>query len=495
MNQKRLTSLLASLTVTGLTASAQTPASASPTTTAAPPAVKPAEPSAFEDFIAKSKHPVPWLTWGMDLRLRNEYFNNAQTLDPNNPVTEQDYFRFRGRLWTSISPITNVSANVRLTAEPKNWMRPASFTSYRGNEGQAWYYGIFDNVNLQWKNIADSPASFTVGRQDYLTFGNDWLFFDGTPLDGSWTTYLDSARFTYEFKEAKTTISAVGIAQYALANQWMPIIPADETVYLTDQDEMGAVLNVANKSLSYANLDGFFFYKHDEVVPGAPLRGDNANIYTLGGSVSGIVADHWKYMVMGAYQFGEKQDAAINYPTPINNSFRDLSAFGINSRISYLFKDRYNNTLSLGYECLSGDDPNTQDDEMFDILWGRYPRWSELYNVFSYINETRVGQIANIQHFGPTWTINPMPRMEFSATYNAMFANQSVPTRASAVAIRDGLFTDSGNFRGHFFQTSLRYQFNQHLAGRLMSEFVLPGNFYTYGNLMTFLRAELTLTY
>jgi len=491
MNQTRLTSLLASLTVTGLTASAQTPAPAPQTTAATPPAANPAEQSALEDFIAQSKHPVSWFTWGADMRVRNEYFNNAQSLDPNNALTEQDYFRFRGRLWTSFSPVTNLSANVRLTAEPRNWMRPASYTSFRGNEGQAWYYGIFDNVNVQWKNIADSPASFTVGRQDYLTFGNDWLLFDGTPNDGSWTTFLDSARFTYEFKEAKTTINAVGIAQYAKADEWMPIIN-NQTTYLTDQDEMGAVLNVANKSLSYANLDGFFFYKHDEVIPGVPkLRGDNANIYTLGGSVSGLVADHWKYMVQGAYQFGEKQDLAVAYPKPRINDFRDINAFGFNSRFSYLFKDHYNNTLSLAYECLSGDDPNTQNDEMFDILWGRWPRWSELYNIYSYINETRVGQTANIQHFGPTWTINPMPKLEFSATYNAMFANQAVPTRAS----QPGLFTDTGNFRGHYFQAVLKYKFNQHLSGHLWSEFVLPGNFYTYGNLMTFLRAEIMMTY
>ena len=495
MKPSRLTPLLATLSVASLTASAQT---AAPTNanTATTPTPAPAESSALEDFITQSKHPVSWLTWGGDMRVRNEYFNNAQTLNPNNALTEQDYFRFRGRLWTSISPITNLSANVRLTAEPRNWLRPASYTSFRGNEGQAWYYGIFDNMNVQWKNIADSPASFTVGRQDYLTFGNDWLLFDGTPNDGSWTTYIDSARFTYEFKEAKTTVNAVGIAQYASADQWLPILN-NQTAYVTDQDEMGAVLNVANKSLSYANLDGFFFYKHDEVVQdlaASKLRGDNANIYTLGGTVSGLLDDHWKYMVQGAYQFGEKQDLAVTYPTR-SKEFRDLGAFGFNSRICYLFKDRLNNTLSLGYECLSGDDPNTPGDEMFDILWGRWPRWSELYNIYSYVNETRVGQTANIQHFGPTWTITPLKNLDFSLTYNAMFANQDIPTRASATAVKEGVFTNSGNFRGHYFQTFLKYKFSRHLNGHLWAEFILPGNFYTYGNLMTFLRAEIMMTY
>ena len=72
-----------------------------------------------------------------------------------------------------------------------------------------------------------------------------------------------------------------------------------------------------------------------------------------------------------------------------------------------------------------------------------------------------------------------------------MFANQEIPTRASQPA----LFSNSGNFRGHYFQSFLKYKFNQHLNGHLWAEFILPGDFYTHGNLMTFLRAEIMMTY
>ena len=44
---------------------------------------------------------------------------------------------------------------------------------------------------------------------------------------------------------------------------------------------------------------------------------------------------------------------------------------------------------------------------MFDVLWGRWPRWSEMYNIYSYVHETRVGQTANLIRFGPTWSVNP----------------------------------------------------------------------------------------
>ena len=58
-------------------------------------------PSPAEQTIQDIKNPVSWLTWGGDLRLRNEYLNNALSLGvPNGAigfgnVHEQEYLRFR----------------------------------------------------------------------------------------------------------------------------------------------------------------------------------------------------------------------------------------------------------------------------------------------------------------------------------------------------------------------------------------------------------------
>ena len=80
---------------------------------------------------------------------------------------------------------------------------------------------------------------------------------------------------------------------------------------------------------------------------------------------------------------------------------------------------------------------------MFDVLWGRWPQWSEMYNIYSYVNETRVGQTANLIRFGPTWSVDPIKDMNFSLSYNALFADQDVPTQAT-VPVRPGLFTGNG---------------------------------------------------
>jgi hypothetical protein len=500
------------------------------TTATAPAAAAPPALSPTEQTIKDIKNPVSWMTWGGDLRLRNEYFNNAQSLGPTavdsrfGPYHSQDYFRYRARVWTTITPVEDLSLNARLAAEPRQWMEPSSSGTFSRQEGMEWRYGIVDNLNVQWKKPLDLPATLTIGRQDIFPgtpsgLGDGWLVADGTPGDGSWTFFVDAARLTYQLEDLHTTIDAIGLVQYAQPDAWLPTIGSSTTAgspsryTLTDQNEKGAILSIANKSIPVANMDGYFIYKQDTRVttppPGATssanglgtyANGDNANIYTVGGRVSGPLDDHWKYSAEGAYQFGRKQDPNLKHSdagAAAAANYHDLNAFGVNSRLSYLFKDELKNQVFLAFEFLSGDNPATADDEMFDVLWGRWPRWSELYNIYSYIPETRVGQTANVWRLGPGWSFSPTKKMDCSLNYNVLFANQDVPTRQNiAPNPVTGLtpFTDTGNFRGQYLQAILRYKFSAHMSGHLWSEFVFPGDFYQSTQVMTFLRAELLFT-
>jgi hypothetical protein len=524
MTTKAQVLTLITLGATLVIASAQTTQTAAKAP--APPAPPPLSPT--EQTIKDIKNPTSWLTWGADLRVRNEYFNNAQTLTSNPQVNglahlhSQDYFRFRGRVWATARPLDDLSLATRLTAEPREWMEPSSSANNRGasNQGLSGYegrYGIVDNLYANWTNIAGLPARIKVGRQDLYfnadpnenLWGDGWLVADGTPLDGSWTFFMDAARATYDVQELHTTINAIGILQYAQPDQWLPTIgrstdggqPAGYR--LTDQNEKGAILWIANKSLPAFNVDGYFIYKHDtrlnNISPpnavGAGRFGDDADIYTLGGRVSGLVEEHWKYSFEGAYQCGRKHDPALTHSSGgalAARAFHDISAYGMNSRLSYLFNDRLKNQVYLAYEFLSGDDPGTGQDEMFDVLWGRWPRWSELYSPYSYIPETRTGQTANLYRFGPGWAISPTPKMDFNVNYNLMYSDHSLPTRANV----PNAFSNHDNFRGHYLQTILKYKFSRHVAGHLWSEFVFPGHFYTSsGQAMTFLRAEMMFTF
>ncbi len=450
--------------------------------------------SPIEQSIKDIKNPFDWLSWGADLRVRDEYFDNILTLSPNNPLHEQDYMRFRARLWTSIKPVEDLSLNARLATEPREWFRPAGYTPFKGRSGFDATEGVVDNLNVQWKNILSQPITLTVGRQDIL-WGDGWLLGDGTPYDGSWTYFVDSARMTYELKDQHTTIEAIGIIQDAKDDGWLQTIN-DQDRFYTEQNEKGAIVSINNSSIKEANLTGYFVYKEDAkanafdpVHNPAPRGGDNANIYTVGGRVNGLVGGHWKYWAEGAYQFGRKQDATIAFPSP-SSDYRDISAFGFNGRFGYLFKDPLNNQVQFSYEFLSGDDPGTKGDEMFDVLWGRWPRWSEI-GLYSYAAETRIGQEANLHRFGPGWSFTPLKNLDFSAAYYALFAPQEVPTREASPS----LFTRSGNFRGHFAQAVLKYKFSQHLSGHLWAVLMFPGDYYASRQTWYFFRPEVMLTF
>ncbi len=317
-------------------------------------------------------------------------------------------------------------------------------------------------------------------------------------------------------REQQTTIDMIGIIQYARPDAWLPTIghsgavPGDpEGLLLTDQNEKGAILWVANKTVPEANLDGYFIYKHDTRLNSPPPAtfGDSGDLYTVGGRLSGLLLDHWSYSAEGAYQFGDKQDPELNQgglnpvltPSAETTGFRNVDAIGVNSKLTYLFKDPFNNRLSLSYEYLSGDNPKTGTDEMFDVLWGRWPSWSEMYNIYSYVPETRVGQTANLHRIGPTWSVAPIKSMDFSLSYYALFADQEVPTRplnqAFGFPATDTPFSNNGHFRGNYIQSVLKYKFNKYLSAHLWSEFLWEGNFYARGQMMDFLRAEVMVSF
>jgi hypothetical protein len=414
--------------------------------------------------------------------------------------------RYRGRLWASATPITNLSLNARVAAEPRLWTRPAFTGNFRekgevpGQQGMEWRYGIVDNLYLRWNNIADAPLSVSIGRQD-LTFGdfwNWWLVADGTPSDGSWTYFLDSARVTLEVKNIKTKFDAIYIYQNARPDEWIPTLnahqsePGDPRAYgLTEQNEQGVIFYASNKSIQNATLDGYFIYKRDDKEF---ANGDSGDIFTVGGRFTGLVADHVQYFAEGAYQFGEKTDAVWEPDSSGRETRdRDLSAFGVNARLSYLLRDKLNNQAHLIYEFLSGDDVNsTGRDEMFDVLWGRWPRWSELY-IYSYAQETsgKVAQLNNIQRLGAGWTLSPIKNMTVGAYYNALFAPEDLPTRT----VNPARFSGDGNFRGHYLQAVLSHTFSKHVKGHLWGECVWEGDYYHQRDLMSFLRAEITFTY
>lgn len=417
----------------------------------------------MDDLVDKAKHPFEHFTWGADERIRQEYINNHFTLNGNQPNHEYDFGRYRTRLWATYSPAEFIDLNARLAWEWRQWYTPQTKPS------EEWNYVFFDTLNFKLKS-KELNAYLTVGRQDIM-LGDGWLVMDGTPLDGSTSIYFDAARFNIAFPSVQTTVDAIYINQYSAVDKWLPTINDGDASQI-EQDERGAILYASNKSIQGTQIDGYFIYKHDDRVL---VNGDQGDIYALGSRVEHLFTQHIKARAEGAYEFGSKNDAT-------------LSAWGVNSRLTYMFKDTWNNQLYLNGEALSGNNPNSATNEQFDPLWGRWPQWSELY-IYTYARETRIGETTNLLRIGPGYEVNPVKAMTFCVNYHALWALEQPLANT-------GMFGD-GNFRGHLFTGVVKYKFNRYLSGHLLGEYFVPGSYYhapaDEGAL--YLRAELVVTF
>jgi len=425
---------------------------------------------AQKEWADQVKNPCQYFSWGADERIRQEYIQNPYFFNTDPPGHEWNFGRYRSRAWATVHATDWLDLNARLSWEWRYWEKPDSKdnTQY---EDVKW-----DHLNIKIKP-KDSPFSATIGRQDII-LGDGWLVLEGSPLDGSTTISFDlAARFTFEFKDAKTTLDAIYIQQWSDPDHWMPAI-ASQDRSMMEQDERGLILYATNKSIERTEISPYFMYKHDDAEPyhrvgGTPQSGgdtapmardgNNGEIYTLGARTTHELNKNWKGKLEGAYQWGNRQRSDFN-----GGEGDDVSAWGFNSEIAYSFQDTWKNVLKLQFEHLSGDDRDTGTIESFYPLWARWPQWSEYY-VYSFATETRIAEVTNLWRLGMAWQANPMDKMTLQAAYHALWADE---TRDDVMGFGDS------SFRGHLITGVIRYKFNRYLSAHLMGEYFFTGDYY-----------------
>ncbi|MGB9602016.1 MAG: alginate export family protein [Limisphaerales bacterium] len=409
------------------------------------------------------KNPTKWFEWGFDFRFRHEYHNNAYTLSDAKPNHECNYQRYRGRLAMSFLASEDLSLNTRLIWEGREYFKPDS------KSGMDWDEGVFDNFNLKLGDEKNRPLTLVLGRQE-IAFGNHWLIFDPTTTDGSRTEFFDAARLIWNVPDIKTKFNFVYYDLAADSERWLhPINSRNKP--LCEEDQRGAFLYLENKSIKNAQIDGYFIFKHGHKVL---QNGNDSDLFISGSRQVLKLSEHWESESEFAIQAGSKNHVS-------------LLAFGLNAKIEYLFKDSLKNRLRLGYEYLSGDDPNTKKVEGWDPLWGRRAIWSELLVfTFSAENNGRSGEWSNLQRVDIGWSFSPIKNTEFSADYMPLFANQNT------YKYKIG-YSDSGKFRGHFLSAIFKFKLSKNIDGHLWSEFFFPGDYYSPDrrDMATFFRTQL----
>lgn len=430
--------------------------------------------------------PAPWLNMGLDFRFRIEAGKNWDTLNSNSATDDWWYERYRTRWWTKWVLGDDISFNTRLVWEFRTFDQPHaqtiaatnSFEKYDRN--MVWDEALFDWFNINIRNIGGMPLAATIGRQDMM-FGVGWLVMDATPLDGSRTIgAFDAARFTYDWANTNTKIDFVYVNRMAESDAFLKPI-SDKDRALTEQDENGAIVYLTNTSFKPTQLEAFFIYRNDNPIDRQtkltnipPLWGTKADTYTFGAAVSGTPEEHWKYRAEGAVQTGNTHDRGRTPPFAIGED-HDIRAFGALTNLEYLVKDPHENAVHVGYEYASGDDPGTGNNEQFNLLWGEWPRWSELV-IYTYADETEMSNNTNLHRANIGHRINVNKQWSISTDYHALWADETGQPWKTG---KDGInVSDDHKFRGSLVTCWARYKFSDQFYGHFLGEYFVPGNYY-----------------
>lgn len=395
------------------------------------------------------------LAFNFDFRGRQIFQENAFSLNDEAPNTDWSWQRFRFRGGLTFSPSRDLDLNARVTWEFRHYNK---FVNPTLNWDKS--YALFDHLNIRWKNVLNLPLTITAGRQDII-LDSAWLVLDATPGDGSRTIYFDALRADYNFDRINSSLKVIYLDQGAEAEYMLPTLKSSDVGkhYLTEENQKGGIFHFTNKSLDNTELNAYFMTKESDARTAAGWSGDT---HLVGGRVVVSPSSSWTIYGEAALQRGDRNG-------------KDISAFGANSALTYKFNDPLGNTLSAEYEHLSGDDPATADDEAFDLMWGRWPRWSELYIYCMFPENGRIGQITNLRRIAWSWNINPHPILNFKAFYHLLYANEN-PVGETWVPT---LVSENGGFRGQLLTGRLTYNIAKHIPGHILVEKFLANDYYS----------------
>jgi hypothetical protein len=414
--------------------------------------------------------------FGLSERFRNEYYNNIS--DMNGEKDDQtDYFRVRTSVWGQLRYAPVATLYLKFTNEFRKYMidpKDRDFT---------WDEIVCDNLYLKLESPC-KMASLTLGRQN-LNYGEGFILLEGAPWDGSRTIYHDAVKLS--LTKGKTTVDLLGIDN-ARFDDRLPLVRGADLSdgklkaqnpdqWMNDGEERALGLYATTTALARTKAELYFFRKTEWPEPwinrGGPT--DRLDLNTLGARVSYAFSD--RVSVTGEWAGQTGSQGAI-----------DHRAFGGYTYATYLVDPASKSSLSAGAICLSGDDPATADNEGWNPLFSRWPKWSELY-IYSYMNEvirgsTRVAYWTNIWAPYLSYTMQFTKKASLNGNFYLLkaFENRVIPGGGAGTGLN----------RGKEVQFWLRYMFNKNVSGHILVDQLVPGDFYAFPRTAgPFCRAEL----
>ncbi|MFA6929990.1 MAG: alginate export family protein [Lentisphaeria bacterium] len=405
------------------------------------------------------------LTLQGDMRLRWENFNSG-VISPRGGQSDGQigYLRLRTRLAGTLELPDGISIQARLV----NRIHEVS-THYLSNpndvETATWKFPdevFFDKLLIEFKEIAGSDFSLTLGRQD-LILGNGMIILEGTPFDQGRSLYQDGAVLRYITDTDKVTL-------FLLYNQWK-----DRSAFINDQNRrlrVGDTLTTGVYWTHFVNklLQFDLYYVFNDVddedlnnrISCHPFD-NNLSLHTIGGRLFGkAFEEQLEYSLELARQGGL---------STLDNA--DIEAYMLDARIRLNAPSGVFLKPSLGFEYYyaSGDNPDTSKNEGWNTLLAEYPRYGdELLPIM-------LNGVWSNMHFLRT-DLNLICSPDFNVNFSVgnLFADQTEKA-GTAPLVRSG----GGSYMGTLLSLMLDYRLNQYLSfSAKMSKFA-PGSYFADG--------------
>ena len=437
-------------------------------------------------------------TIGADVRLRlTHYDRNA--VDPDSVGTSGDwepgppwqFLEVRERVRGCFELNEKTKLQLRLVNRWKDYSsRPGENSDHDGSTAPPLYPGppvehktfpdelIFDNLFLDFANVADSNWSLRIGRQDIM-FGNGMVLLEGTPLDDSRTIYFDGVVANYGSE-------ADSLSLFGFHNRYEDgaVLGGDQDRALHSADRTGGGVYWTHNFDQAFNSDLYYIYAdlddNQEDWTAAAPRDSNAEIHYVGARLFGSPHENVDYSLEACKQFGraaEKMFSSSGGYTSISNFGADLSGAMLDARLTLKCpaETTMDPKLMLQYTFLSGDDLDSVDEnEGWQPVFDSYPKWrDELFGwgVFGGF------QWTNLSQFRTEVALSLTESIRFSTAWALVNADE-----------RGG--TGRGDTYGNLFTAFLDYQVTDAWVVKLEASEFRPGDRYADGRSSEWLRFE-----
>ncbi|MGI5868230.1 MAG: alginate export family protein [Kiritimatiellia bacterium] len=336
--------------------------------------------------------------FGGNIRARYEFKDNWPDKGKStvNGASE-DYLRFRTRIWGDAELCDALSIRLRLANE---------FRQYRNapnNHKQEFPDELFvDNLYANWKG---DGYSVKAGRQD-IKLGSERLVSDGTPGDGSRSTFFDAVFAKFDIGE-KSALNLIGTWNHYRND--LSVGDTEGNLYdmtkiksgnpYSKMDEGGAIAYAEIKEYEDLPFDLYWIFKMEEDFYSKKEKYPGREFHTVGIRLMPKFNDWLSGELEAAWQFGEvdSQDARLTGETDKETGeaigqdaikSRDIGAGMLYAGLTGKAKDLpWTPSLTLATLYLTGD-----KDSYYKTADGTTDGgWNPVFNRTSWFSEIASG--------------------------------------------------------------------------------------------------------